>query len=183
MSDLRPGVFCALLVLPLLGLLRAASAECLTDPNRPEWGGHPVVGATEWVHLPATGQSYRARVDTGAQTSSLNAADIQNFERDGQPWVRFAVPHPEQQETVLEAPRVRDARIRQVSADQVERRPVVRLMMALGTWPPREVEFTLTDRSHMEHPLLLGREFLNGRVLVDSGCHGLQGSRQSPLPE
>lgn len=53
-----------------------------------------VFGAHECVAFPEQGLVLRARVDSGANTASLNARDIREFERDGEPWVRFRMGKP-----------------------------------------------------------------------------------------
>ncbi|MBE7525980.1 ATP-dependent zinc protease [candidate division WWE3 bacterium] len=60
-----------------------------------ESGFKTVLGAIENVHLDPPGLEFSARIDTGAQTSSLNALDIVEFERDGKPFVKFNLIHPE----------------------------------------------------------------------------------------
>jgi len=128
-----------------------------------------ILGSIEKVEIDALNAKVEARVDTGAETSSLNAVDIQEFERNGKAWVRFhiddSVTKPEDR-LWIEAPVMRHVRIRQSSSEQTERRAVVRLWIQLG--PLRQqTEFTLADRSEMTHPMLLGREFLQDIALVD----------------
>ena len=49
-----------------------------------------VIGLREWIAFPELGMvGLRAKIDTGASTSSLHASDIVPFERDGEKWVRF----------------------------------------------------------------------------------------------
>ncbi|BBI51220.1 ATP-dependent Zn protease [Vreelandella olivaria] len=122
-----------------------------------------LVGRSEWVGLPSLGTYLKARVDSGANTSSLSAEEITRFERDGENWVRFKLALNEddvavesQRDEWIEAPVVRRVRIVQASGE--ESRPVISLLMTLG--PIREnVEFTLNDRSHLDYPVLLGRRF------------------------
>lgn len=130
-----------------------------------------VVGRSEWIGLPDVGTYLKARVDSGANTSSLSARDITRFERDGANWVRFRlgltdddVVVDDVREEWIEAPVERRVRIVQASGE--ESRPVVSLMMTLG--PIREpVEFTLNDRSHLNYPVLLGRRFLMDIAVID----------------
>src|SRR5690606_26507194 len=87
----------------------------------------------------------------------------------------------------IEAPVVRNVRIRQASADDVERRPVVQLTINLGSGLQQDAEFTLTDRSQMTYPILLGREFLRDIVLIDVGRKNVQprfqpGAGKLPVP-
>ncbi|MGO1394478.1 MAG: ATP-dependent zinc protease family protein [Halomonas sp.] len=130
-----------------------------------------LLGRSEWVGLPSLGTYLKARVDSGANTSSLSAADITRFERDGEDWVRFKlalndddVAVESQRDDWIEAPIVRRVRIVQASGE--DSRPVVSLLLTLG--PIREtVEFTLNDRSHLDYPVLLGRRFLMDIAVVD----------------
>ncbi|SDK82274.1 Uncharacterized conserved protein [Franzmannia pantelleriensis] len=130
-----------------------------------------VLGRSEWIGLPDVGTYLKARVDSGANTSSLSATDITRFERDGETWVRFkmalsddAVVVDRVRDEWIEAPVVRRVRILQAAGE--ESRPVVRMLMTLG--PIREqVEFTLNDRSHLNYPVLLGRRFIMDIAMID----------------
>ncbi|WP_346798227.1 ATP-dependent zinc protease [Halomonas sp. Bachu 37] len=130
-----------------------------------------LVGRNEWVGLANVGTYLKARIDSGAQTSSLSAQDISRFERDGENWVRFKLAVNEDDVLVdavrdewIEAPVERRVRIIQAAGETS--RPVISLLMTLG--PIREnVEFTLTDRSHLDYPVLLGRRFLMDIALID----------------
>lgn len=131
----------------------------------------PVIGWREWVGLPDFGiQTIKAKVDTGARSSSLHASDLQEFERDGVAWVRFNV-HPVQRKNTttiqLEAP-VLEYRSVRSSSGRASRRPVVVTNVTLlgVTWP---VELTLASRDKMGFRMLLGREAFRRRFLVDAG--------------
>ena len=126
-----------------------------------------VVGEVEKVHLSPLDLIFNARVDTGATTSSLDARNIQRFERDGRRWVRFDITHPESGEAItFERPVVRRVRISQSITDDSERRHVVELHFTLGGIS-HTAEFTLTDRSHLEFPVLIGRNILRDQMIVD----------------
>lgn len=130
-----------------------------------------LVGRSEWVGFPGIGTYLKARVDSGANTSSLSATDVTRFERDGENWVRFKLALNDDDVVVehlrdewIEAPVERRVRIVQASGE--ETRPVVSLLMTLG--PIREnVEFTLNDRSHLDYPVLLGRRFMMDIAVID----------------
>lgn len=130
-----------------------------------------VLGRSEWIGLPDVGTYLKARIDSGANTSSLSAREITRFERDGEDWVRFKLGLADDDVVVdavrddwIEAPIER--RVRIVQATGEESRPVVTLMMTLGSI--REpVEFTLSDRTHLDFPALLGRRFLLDIAVVD----------------
>ncbi|WP_240609890.1 ATP-dependent zinc protease [Billgrantia endophytica] len=130
-----------------------------------------LVGRAEWIGLPDVGTYLRARVDSGANTSSLSAMDITRFERDGEDWVRFKLGVNDDDVVIddvrdewIERPVIRRVRILQAAGS--ESRPVVSLLMTLG--PIREqVEFTLNDRTHLNFPVLLGRRFLMDIALID----------------
>lgn len=128
-----------------------------------------IVGSEEWCSLPSLGvAAIKCRVDSGARTSALHAFNINGFERDGDPWVRFEV-HPLQKDRNVsiqcEAP-VFDQRSVKSSSGMAEHRWVIRTRVHLGThdW---DVEVTLTNRDSMGYRMLLGREAMQDRVLVD----------------
>lgn len=134
-------------------------------------GSKEVLGEVEWIGLPSLGTALKARVDTGATSSSLTAHEITRFERDGENWVRFKLALTDDDEVAehlhgiwLEAPVVRSARI--IQASGTESRPVIRLPMKLGRIE-QTAEFTLSDRTQLTYPVLLGRRFLLDMAVVD----------------
>lgn len=130
-------------------------------------GGKEIIGALEWLYMDPPGRHFRARVDSGADTSSLSASDVVEFERDGDDWVRFTFEHDSAEESVeFELPIKRTVLIRQVSSDTPDRRFVIELDIRLGD-QLQTTEFTLTNRSRMTYPILLGRAFLMDLYVVD----------------
>jgi hypothetical protein len=137
----------------------------------------PALGWREWVGLPDHGVEWlKAKVDTGARTSSLHAAGLHTFEVENREWVRFHV-YPWQRSTAdavqVEA-RVLDRRQVRSSSGTTERRPVVVLPVRIGSRTV-DVEFTLTRRDQMGFRMLLGRQALRRRFLVDTGRSFLLG--------
>ncbi|NRB66221.1 MAG: ATP-dependent zinc protease [Vibrio sp.] len=128
-----------------------------------------VLGEIEKVSIDSIKQTFDSRIDTGAATSSLNAVDIEKFERNGKNWVRFHLSDgvtPLDDTNWIEAPIIRFVKIRQSTNDETERRAVVELWVRLGTIHEK-TQFTLADRSQMTHPVLLGREFIRDIAVVD----------------
>ena len=130
-----------------------------------------VVGWREWIALPGLGISaIKAKIDTGARSSSLHAFDVESFERDGAPWVRFVV-HPLQRDsnTTLhaEAPVLEFRHIRS-SSGHITHRPVILAEIELDNrrWP---IELTLASRDEMGFRMLLGREAVRRKFVVDPG--------------
>jgi hypothetical protein len=126
-----------------------------------------VVGRREQVWVDELQLALPARIDTGAETASLDARAIQPFERDGRDWVRFEMEHPDTGELiVLEHEVRRVVRILQSTSDEGERRPVIELGIVIGDVRQR-AEFTLSDRSHLDHQMLVGRNVLLDLMVVD----------------
>ena len=142
----------------------------------------PPVGWREWVELPdlPTGGTaaprVKAKVDTGARTSSLHAFDVETFERDGTDLVRFNL-HPRQRRDDGAVPceaELLDTREVKSSNGQVQARPVI-VTHAVVCGKRFQLEVTLADRGAMGFRMLLGREALRGRFLVDPAASYLGG--------
>jgi hypothetical protein len=138
-----------------------------------------VVGWREWVSLPDLKiESIKAKVDTGARTSSLHAYDVEEFMRGGKRMVRFKV-HTEQRQSkvvVAACAPLHDRRSVKPSSGASELRPVILTTLELlgRRWP---VELTLTRRDEMGFRMLLGRQATRGHVMVDPGRSYLNGRR------
>jgi hypothetical protein len=142
------------------------------------------IGWREWVGLTELNIAWvKAKVDTGARSSSLHAWDVHVDEERGE--VRFAV-HPLQHNDVLTVPvraplvAMRDVRS---SNGEVETRPAI-ATTALVCGQAVPIELTLTNRDDMGFRMLLGRSALKRRFLVDAGRSFLGGgNRVSPPPQ
>ena len=128
-----------------------------------------ILGSEEWCSFPELGiPTIKARVDSGAKTSALHAINIAPFKKEGQNWVKFDInPIQNNVKTVIhcEAPLV-DKRIVKSSSGFREERYVIQTNLEIGNsnWI---IEMTLTNRDSMGFRMLLGREAMSGRVLVD----------------
>lgn len=125
-----------------------------------------ILGWIETVQLKSAGFAVDAKLDTGADNSSLNAPEVEEFEKNGDTWVRFTVANSADEEATFEKPLYRTARIR--SASGTSERPVVKMAICLGS-TLREVEVNLADRSELSYQMLIGRSFMRDHILVDSG--------------
>ena len=125
-----------------------------------------IIGEVEPVTIVKAGLTRPARIDTGATTSSLDARDIQRFERDGKKWVRFTLlDRRSKKEVKVESRLTRTVEITRHGTDP-QLRPVVKLKAILGKVRINR-EFSLTDRSAFTYPVLIGRNFLEGEFIVD----------------
>ena len=128
-----------------------------------------IIGSEEWCSFPSLGvPAIKARVDSGAKTSSMHAFNIQKFRREGESWVSFEV-HPLQnnRRVVIRCERpVIDKRVVKSSSGISETRYVIGATIKAGpeTW---DIELTLANRDSMGYRMLLGREAMSGRMLVD----------------
>ncbi|USD34247.1 MULTISPECIES: ATP-dependent zinc protease family protein [Vibrio] len=128
--------------------------------------GKLILGEQEWVYVPGLEESFKARIDTGATTSSISATDVVEFERDGKDWVKFKIEHDGIKSKEIALPVQRWVKIRQSSAEESERRAVVESWIQIGDLKEK-TEFTLADRTHLKFPLLLGRSFFKDVAVVD----------------
>jgi len=125
-----------------------------------------IFGYVEDVRVMELGREMRAKLDTGATTSSIDAREIEAFEKDGEDWVRFTVVDRDDDERIeLEEPVARVVHIKRHGKASQERY-VVELNLCLGDRRIAE-EVSLTSREKWIHPLLVGRNHMAGQVLVD----------------
>ncbi|MCT7974956.1 ATP-dependent zinc protease family protein [Laspinema olomoucense] len=131
----------------------------------------PIIGWREWVSLPELGiEKIKAKIDTGARSCAIHAFDIETFNQEGKHLVRFKV-HPYQRDSIQTVSTVSplvDARQVRNSGGHAEVRLVILTPLEiLGyQWP---IELTLTNRDVMGFRMLLGRQALRRRFLVDPG--------------
>lgn len=127
------------------------------------------MGWREWIEFPELGiKRVKAKVDTGARSSSLHAEHIELFQIRGQMGVRFIVLPLQRSrlEAVSCEALLHDERYIKSSNGSRELRPVIRTPVCWGgeTW---DVDLTLTSRDLMGFRMLLGREAIRRRHLVD----------------
>ncbi len=128
-----------------------------------------IFGWKEWVKIGSKADEMRAKLDSGARTSSLHAEDVEEFERDGREWVRFTLCDPTKEESKrieVKAPVQRISRVKNTDKT-VSSRYVVELSFELGGMQ-RRAEFNLNDRTGFTCPILLGRNILSKIGWVDS---------------
>jgi hypothetical protein len=136
-------------------------------PAAPKMSGKMVVGAREEIWLSNFDFAVTARVDTGVETSSLDASAIELFERDGKRWVRFEIVNPETGKPVaLERRLERTLGIVKSGVSKVKRRPVVEMGIVIGNIE-QTAEFSLRKRSHKGYQALIGRSILQDVMVVD----------------
>ncbi len=127
------------------------------------------VGWREWVSLPDLGiPAIKAKLDTGARTSSLHAFMIETFRSGGRLKVRFGI-HPLQRRQDIEifcSADVVDQRYVIDSGGHRELRYFIETPVRIGqrSW---DIEISLSNRDIMRHRMLLGRTAMQGRLLVD----------------
>ncbi|WP_438864416.1 ATP-dependent zinc protease family protein [Neptunicella sp.] len=127
------------------------------------------LGWREWGALPDLGiDAIKMKVDTGAKTSCLHAFNLEPFEKNGEQWIKiFLHPNQNDDQTVHECEaRVIDQRSVRDSGGHEEVRYVVetQLQLAEHQFP---IELTLTNRDSMKFRMLLGRQAMLHRFIVD----------------
>ena len=148
--------------------LSSATSVVMATKGDAAAGGQDLFGWVEWVLVGERKMELKAKLDTGAETSSLDASDIRLLRRrtSGQRFVEFRLSDEESGRTVVFKKRlVREARIKQHDGS-FQTRPVVVVSVCVGDHL-QEVEVTLIDRSEFLYPVLLGRSALAGLAVDD----------------
>ncbi len=147
------------------GLFAAEQEDKKTKEQQPV-----IAGWLENVVLLPTdkGLSMRAKLDSGAKTSSLHAFDIKRIEKNGEEWVQFktgSLKKDDEKTVSLELPVMREVKIKR-HFSKAQERPVVELTFCLDSRVYR-TQFSLVDRSKFNYPVLLGRRLLKQNILID----------------
>ncbi len=128
-----------------------------------------IIGSREWCSLPQLGINLiKAKIDSGAKTTALHADNLTEFVKDGEEWVRFSL-HPLKSRPDLvvecEAKFVEKRIIKSSNGTKEERYVIItQLLLGKSSYP---IEVTLTNRKLMGFHMLLGRQAMSNRVLID----------------
>lgn len=174
MRFLIPFSLATALIIPTAALADTTSKSEATVPE--------TLGFVEWVVMHDTGLRLKARLDTGAKTSSLHAVNVEEFKQDDQKWVKFQIPladhtvqsaaedsNIDHEEIILELERPveRTVLIKRKGAPSQRRYVVMMDFCIAGT--RHETQFSLTDRGNFSYPVLLGRRFMrDDNILINS---------------
>lgn len=153
-----------------------------TRPLRKAKPAHTIIGAVETADLPDLGiRNLPMRVDTGAATSSLHVEKLEEFKRGGKNWVSFDL-HPDIHNVDLGvriSTQVKGRKKVKSSTAELEHRIVIDTTLRLAG-QDRIIKLTLTNRAEMTYPMLLGREAMQGRFLVDPSQEHLLSRKKKP---
>jgi hypothetical protein len=139
----------------------------------------PTFGWIERVRISPGDIELNAKLDSGADHTSLHAKDFELFKRRGRDYVRFTIRNRAGKEATIERRINRVASIKRGKGKRVER-PVIKLYICLGDRFMR-VDVNLADRSDFAYPMLIGRSFLAGNGLIDSSKTYTQAPSCTPL--
>jgi hypothetical protein len=128
-------------------------------------GQKKVVGWIEKVRIYPGNFIVHAKLDSGAEYSSLHAANLTRFQRDGRPWVRFELDNRDGKKVTIERPLLREATIKRHYL-KAQKRPVIKIGVCLGNLY-KETEVNLVDRTGFNYRMLIGRKFMEGHVIID----------------
>ncbi len=139
--------------------------SAVKSPSR-SFEGKMIFGEAEWFYISEIDAEIEARIDTGASVSSISAVNIKEFERNGKNWLSFDLPLKKNKSVTIEAPLVGYIDIKNSTLTKHETRPVVKLHFKIGDYSSVG-EFNLRDRSHIQYPLLIGRNIMKDIAIVD----------------
>lgn len=157
------------------------STSTLSNKKKRTHKARPLIGWREWAALPDFEiAGVNAKIDTGAKTSAIHAFRIREVQIEGEPHVEFYL-HPMQgrkkPEVFCSAP-IADKRKVRSSNGQEEERFVIETIICLGGYQLKS-DLTLTNRDAMGFRMLIGRDALRRKFIVDPGASYLLGVRES----
>lgn len=135
-----------------------------------------IIGREEWcafkeLNIPAI----NARVDSGAKTSSIQASEIETIKKDGEKWVRFVVYPLEanSHNSIQCEAKLVGKRFIKSSSGVSEERYIIQSAVTIGE-DTFDIELSLASRNTMKFRMLLGRQAMSGRYLINPGKTHLQ---------
>ena len=173
--NLRVPIFPAALLAGAVLLFAAiptvfAQPETPVDTPLPTTDRKTVLGWLEHIRIMPGRTLLRAKLDSGARTSTIHAEDIEYGEHDGETFVKFSIlkdhDDPESERSYYELPLRKHVNIKLRYTPERDERPVVMLDICLAGIV-YQVPFSLTERSDFNYPVLLGREFIQDHFLID----------------
>ena len=160
---------CLLITLMLLQLSGPVNSE-------PE-----ILGWLEGAYLQPWGVRVRAKLDSGARTSSIHAERVEVFKKNGADWVRFHFPFGQkegyQHGFDIERPLIRQSRVKDHDSPSTMRHIIELDVCVSGKTDT--MQFSLADRSNFNYPMIIGRQALAGRYIIDPG-RTFMGKRTCP---
>lgn len=163
MKKLTPLIALSLLTACQTPLPQTPAAE-ITPLPKPAYTT-PVAGGVETLYVTPLQMPFKARMDTGAETSSIDAKNLQPFERDGEKWISFDVVNRKNGEKKHFEKRIK-RKTRIVRIETPEYRYAVDMNIKMGN-ELITAEFTLADREKFDYQVLIGRNIINGRFIID----------------
>ena len=124
-----------------------------------------LVGYLEYVHINGNVMEFDAKIDTGADNSSLHVKKYKYFKKNGKRWVRFTIIDMKGKQEILERQMLRYSYVKRKMLPP-EKRPVVKMFICLAN-VAKKVNVSLVDRTGYRVPVLIGRSFLKGDFVVD----------------
>ncbi len=162
-------------VLALLAALSAVLPAAAAQKNE-----RIIAGWLEMVVLHPWQIKLKAKLDSGAKTSSIHADNLEYFERDEKTWIRFDLPKGWSKKAgvyTIEVPLLREVKIKRHKLPPMTR-PVVEMSFCIDSHL-YSAQFTLADRGNFNYPVLLGRRFLKDSVLIDPAATFLHDDEES----
>lgn len=145
-------------------------SEAVTRPDVAQ-DERRTIGYVEYVVIEPGNLRLKAKIDTGAKSSSIDAINILPFIRDGKQWVWFSVVIDDDQHLRFELPVVRTVRVKRANAP-TQRRYVVEMGICLGN-VFKKAEVNLVNRTGMNYRMLIGRLFIKESFVVDPASNFL----------
>lgn len=147
----------------LIAVLLGVSSGLADDEEKEDWYEVRLFGYVEPVVLVEGNIRMQARLDTGAETTSLHATDIETFEKDDEEWVRFTTEGDDGKNAEYEREIIHTVKI----IGEENSRPVIMMDVCLGNLQ-KTVEVNLKDRSELTYSALIGRNFMQPGILVNA---------------
>ena len=148
----------------------------MTEINQPP-SNLKTTGWQEWLALPDLSLgAVKAKIDTGAKTSAIFAVNVEPYDNHGEPWVRFeTLPLQDNEDFIVDCEaRLIDKREVTDSGGHTQSRFVIETIVEIAgeQWP---IEVTLSNRAEMRYRMLLGRQAIVGRFMVNPSASFLCG--------